>query len=379
VPVGFLISLAVPALLTAAAFAPVARSWTLGQVCWRLSFQVNELPALVACWVVAVTALAAGQGTLQSAGGLVGGCLAVLTLAGLAIILWRAVQAGAGAERALDTGLGAGWRTDLSPEVVARLDRPRPWLRLLLGPLAVRRRDVTRVADVAYGPAGQENLLDVYLPRSGAVSGPCLVYLHGGGYYSGHKNREARALLYRLASQGWVCVSANYRLARTAAYPAALVDAKRAIAWMREHASTYGADSGSIVVAGSSAGAHLAAMAALTPSVAALQPGFEGVDTRVSAAICLYGFYGSPGWIPCEPGAPSTPLELVRQGAPPMLVAHGTRWCTSNSPARNTPSTCITRSASTPSSTRRTRSRHICAPRSPPGRKPLAPSGHDAD
>ncbi len=46
-------------------------------------------------------------------------------------------------------------------------------------------------------------------------------------------------------------------------------------------------------VAGSSAGAHLAASAALTPRAPAFQPGFEDADTSVTAAICLYGYYGA--------------------------------------------------------------------------------------
>lgn len=323
-PIGYLIAIAVPALTTAATLAPVAGSWTLGQLQWRLAFQVNELPLLVVGWLLAATALAAVQGDL---GAPVGGiCLGVvvLTLAGLTVVLWRAVQAGPAAARALSQGLGSGWCSELAPEVAARLERRRPWARLLFAPLAVRRHDVLRRADLAYGPAGRQNLLDVYLPRSGAVTGPCLVYFHGGGYHSGRKNREARALIYHLASQGWVCVSANYRLARSAPYPAPLVDAKRVVAWMRENAPTYRADPSTIVVAGSSAGAHLAAMAALTPNLATLQPGFEQADTHISAAICLYGFYGSPTWIERKPGAPSAPLEHVSQAAPPMLIAHGT-------------------------------------------------------
>jgi acetyl esterase/lipase len=93
---------------------------------------------------------------------------------------------------------------------------------------------------------------------------------------------------------------------------------------MREHAPTYGADASTLVVAGSSAGAHLAAMAALTPNSTALQPGFERADTHVSAAVCLYGFYGSPNWIERESDASWAPIEHLDEDAPPMLVAHGT-------------------------------------------------------
>jgi acetyl esterase/lipase len=281
--------------------------------------QAGELPFVVAAWVVAVTAIAAAQSDLDNPVGVVGAAIALLDLCGLVVVTGRALQARGIAQRAIADGLSLGEPQPVMPQ--AR----RPWLRLILAPLAVRRRDVIRRANLPYGPAGRVNLLDVYLPRSGVATGPCLVYFHGGGYYSGRKNREARALIYRLASQGWVCVSANYRLARTERYPAALVDAKRAIAWLREQAPGYGADPDSIVVAGSSAGAHLAAMAALTPDQDSLQPGFEASSTDVAAAICLYGFYGAPTWVDCDPGAPSAPIEELDSGAPPMLIANGTR------------------------------------------------------
>jgi hypothetical protein len=49
------------------------------------------------------------------------------------------------------------------------------------------------------------------------------VHLHGGGYDQGRKNSQSLPLLYRLASQGWTCVSANYRL------PARLEDADTSV------------------------------------------------------------------------------------------------------------------------------------------------------
>lgn len=68
-----------------------------------------------------------------------------------------------------------------------------------------------------------------------------LVYFHGGGYFSGAKSREARVLLEGLASRGWVCVSANYRLS-PARFPAQVEDAKRLIAWLRSQGTTRRAD-----------------------------------------------------------------------------------------------------------------------------------------
>jgi acetyl esterase/lipase len=136
---------------------------------------------------------------------------------------------------AIVEALGDRWRAELDPVLAAGLRRRRPWLRILLAPLAVRRRDVERIRDLPYGDAGRENLLDLYRPRSRGTNGSWLVFFPGGGYRSGRKNREARVLLYRLASQGWTCVSANYRRGAATPFPAQLVDAKRVIAWVRQH------------------------------------------------------------------------------------------------------------------------------------------------
>ena len=76
----------------------------------------------------------------------------------------------------------------------------------------LRRRDVERVANIAYSDAGAQNRLDLYRNRSRLSRGPTLIHLHGGHFQIGRKNREARPLFYRLASRGWVCISANYRL-----------------------------------------------------------------------------------------------------------------------------------------------------------------------
>jgi acetyl esterase/lipase len=89
---------------------------------------------------------------------------------------------------------------------------------------------------------------------------------------------------------------------------------------VREHGHEYGADPTVVFVAGSSAGGHLAALAALTPNDPAFQPGFEGADTSVTAAICLYGYYGR---LDANQVVPSSPQAYVRTDAPPFFVAHG--------------------------------------------------------
>ncbi len=201
----------------------------------------------------------------------------------------------------------------LPPRSMRRL----PWARILLWPFAFPHPGVERIPNIVYGDAGRGNLLDVYRSRPRPHRGPTLIHLHGGGFRIGNKSREGRPLFYRLARQGWVCISANYRL--RAQFPDPLVDVKKVIAWAREHGPEYGADPSVVFVAGSSAGGYLASMAALTANDPSLQPGFEDADTSVTGVVSLYGYYGSAG-----PGR-SSPMAFDAHDAPPFFVAHPDR------------------------------------------------------
>jgi acetyl esterase/lipase len=118
-----------------------------------------------------------------------------------------------------------------------------------------------------------------------------LIYVHGGGWLYGDKKDQGLPLCNHLATLGWVCFNINYRLSPGATWPDHLVDAKAAIAWVREHAADYGIDPGFIAIAGGSAGAQIAAMAALTHGEEHLQPGFGDEDTSVQAVVTSYGVY----------------------------------------------------------------------------------------
>jgi acetyl esterase/lipase len=268
------------------------------------TFLINEQPFVVFYLLVAATVPAWLQGDLASPGGQVALGVAVLDVVGLAVLARRALATGPALRRALAAG-----GIDYAPG-------PRPWARILFAPGVVRRRDVAQVRNIAYGPAGKHNLLDVYHRRDRPAGAPVFVFLHGGGFRMGGKNREARTLLAHLAARGWVCVNANYRLAPAAHFPDYLVDAKKVIAWVRAHAGEYGADPRTIVASGTSAGGHLASMLGLTPGDPAFQPGFESADTSVTAVIGFSGYYGRVA------GPGSSPLDQVRD-APPFLFLHG--------------------------------------------------------
>ena len=322
-PIGYLVTTTVLAVCTVFALAPPRpRHSSPSNVSYWFGFLVNELPFVAFYVLLASTLLAFGQDDIATPVGWVGFVVAVLTTVGLVVVVRRALRTRPVLERALSEGLGAGWRSAIDPELAVRLRRRLPVARILFVPFPLRPRAVERIANISYGAAGKWNLLDVYRHRSRPSGAPTLVYLHGGAFRSGRKNREARPLIYRLASQGWVCISANYRLSPAARFPDHLIDLKKVLAWLREHGHEYGADSTVVFVAGSSAGGHLASMAALTPDDPAFQPGFERADTSVTAAISLYGYYGSTG---TDERRPSSPMASVRTDAPPFFVTHGDR------------------------------------------------------
>jgi acetyl esterase/lipase len=311
-PIGYLLSVGVVGAGMLLALRPLGRSGRRGRLSWILSCVPNESPFMAVWWLLAVSLLALLQDDLSGPGAWAGLGVAGLCLAATPILVARSLRARPVLEAALDEELGRGWRRS-SPRL--------PWLRIVLAPLPVFPRRVRRFSNISYGPAGRKNLLDVYRHRSCPSGAPILIHLHGGHFRRGRKSFEGRPLLHGLARHGWVTISANYRLQPSATFPDYLVDVKRAIAWAREHAHEHGADPAQVFVAGSSAGAHLAVTAALTPNDATFQPGFEDADTTVTAAIGLYGYYG-PVDRTRQP-LPSSPVDYVRPDAPPLLIAHG--------------------------------------------------------
>jgi acetyl esterase/lipase len=318
-PLGYLLSSTLVAIATVVALAPLRRPRALANLSFRVGIVVNELPFIVFFLLLASTVLAFAQGDLAGPGGWMPLVPAVVATAGLAVVVRRGLRAGPAVEHALADGLGSGWRAVIDPGLAVRLRRRLPLARILIRPFLTRRRDVERVANIRYGDAGKRNLLDVYRHRSRPSGAPILIHLHGGGYFSGRKNSQSLPLIYRFASQGWVCVSANYRLRPAVEFPNHLVDLKKVIAWVREHAHEYGGDPSTVFVSGSSAGGHLASIAALTPNEPVFQPGFEDADTTVTAVISLNGYYGSY----YGQGLESSPLNYVKADAPPFFMAHG--------------------------------------------------------
>lgn len=138
---------------------------------------------------------------------------------------------------------------------------------------------------------------DVYRLDVSAAPQPLFFFLHGGGWKGGAKRVHAQAaLLHNLAAKGWIVVSADYRKS----WPHHINDAIAALEFFRNHTSEYNIDPKRIVLAGASAGGHLATL--LTQY--AMQRGipilrqvlvYPCVDVQDECASCAV----SPVAIPC--------------------------------------------------------------------------------
>jgi pectinesterase len=152
--------------------------------------------------------------------------------------------------------------------------------------------NVRQVFDQPYATRGAHTLrADVCRPTKKRRGGyPAVVFIHGGGWSSGNR-RQHLPMAQQLAARGYVCVLPEYRLATEARYPAAVLDLKAALRWLRAHAKAYNIDTARVAVWGFSAGGQLAALVATTPGLPALEetaaPGAP--STRVQALVDVDG------------------------------------------------------------------------------------------
>jgi acetyl esterase/lipase len=261
---------------------PAAMAFSVMMVSWW----VSEYPVFFLVVQVAIAALL--RSAADTTPGAIGVAALISSWIGLAGVRFVQTKARRSSERALRSGLGERYLDELDPKRRAVL-RNRAELKVVLLPFHFDRSGIVLESNIAYGDEPR-NVLDVYRPeRADQAQLPVLLQIHGGGWVIGNKRQQALPLLHRMARNGYVAVSINYRLGPRTRFPAQLVDVKRAIAWTRLNIAGYGGDPDTIILTGGSAGGHLASLAALTPNLPEYQPGFETVDTTVSACIPFYG------------------------------------------------------------------------------------------
>lgn len=342
----FLAASAIGAARTLNAWRPVSRTGRSSVLAFPGGLTVSELPLHSLAWQALATAGFVAAGSLRSSAGRAGLALTAASWAGLAGLDRVAAQADDVLESALLEGLGADYRSRMAATFAPPEEIPIT-RREVRNPLPPLRRRYAATRDVPYGEFGRRNHLDVWrradLPDDAGA--PVLVQVHGGAWMTGSKDQQGAPLMGHLAERGWVSVALNYRLSPRSTWPDQIVDVKRAIAWVKEHIVEYGGDPDFVVITGGSAGGHLSSLAALTPGVAAFQPGFEEADTSVQAAVPMYGVYDftnrdrtgradmeqmlarmlfkSSLVDAREVWEQASPMSWVGPDAPPFFIAHG--------------------------------------------------------
>jgi len=152
-------------------------------------------------------------------------------------------------------------------------------------------------ANIAYATHDGVTLLgDVYLPTAGGPF-PTLVAAHGGGWQAGARSAFQYWGPY-LAARGYVLFAVSYRLAKKGhkAFPQAVTDLLAAVQFVRGSAAQFKVNTERIALFGASAGAHLAALAALGAESAPFKNAYPedphaAVSSKVKAFIGVYGVY----------------------------------------------------------------------------------------
>lgn len=173
--------------------------------------------------------------------------------------------------------------------------------------------------NLEYVKGGHErNKLDLYLPEKADAPLPVLVWIHGGAWKAGSKDR---CPLVSMTAKGYAVASINYRYLEHGDFPAQIEDCKAAIRWLRANAKKYNFDSEHIGVMGASAGGHLASLLGVASDAKDLegQGGNAEQSSKVQAVVSLFGPLG----IPSRNRAKGQVLPYVTKDDAPFMLVHG--------------------------------------------------------
>jgi arylformamidase len=220
-----------------------------------------------------------------------------------------------------------------------------------------------RWLDVRTGPAPAQRM-DLCLPAQRPAEGvPVLVFIHGG-YWQELSARESLFSAAQCIEKGVAFCAVDYTLAPTATVGQIVAECRQALRVLAAGAAGWGIDARRIVVAGSSAGAHLAAMCCLQvaepdataaysakPSAAVLISGIFELQPLVGTSInnalglteaeaqvqspALHGLNGFPKTLVCWGQIETPAFKTQSQAFASALQAAGTVCSTQEIPQRN--------------------------------------------
>lgn len=189
----------------------------------------------------------------------------------------------------------------------------------------------TVTADIAYGDHPRQRF-DLFAPKAPGTDRPVVIFVHGGAFVEGHRNRSPEIyanVLRFFARQGVLGLNMGYRMAPECQFPGASHDIAAVVAWAHENAARHGGDPSRIFLMGHSAGgAHVGSYAydpAVRPAAGHGLAGVIIVSGRVRAetldenpnARKVEAYYGTD---PVRLDAASS-VNHVDAASPPTFIA----------------------------------------------------------
>lgn len=168
------------------------------------------------------------------------------------------------------------------------------------------------------------SLLDISFPTN-KEDVPVIIWFHGGGLTSGHKE-----IPEEIAGKGYCVVGVGYRLSPKVKAETSVKDAAEAVAWVFKNIEKYNGDPDKIYISGHSAGGYLALMTVMNR---ALLKKYSIDANKVAGLVPFSGHTITHFTIRKERGIPGeqpiidewAPLYFVRKEAPPILLITGDR------------------------------------------------------
>ncbi len=169
-------------------------------------------------------------------------------------------------------------------------------------------------ANLAYATTSKSQTLDLFLPE-GTGPFPLVINIHGGAFRMGSKEMLDVPIAKTLLKEGIAVASINYRLSGEAIFPAAVLDAKAAVRFLRANAEKWNLNPDAFAAFGQSAGGNLASLLGTSGGIAEFDDPALGNPTTSSRVQAVVDWFGPTDFSQMDAQAKS-------QGCPQSAASH---------------------------------------------------------
>jgi acetyl esterase/lipase len=169
-------------------------------------------------------------------------------------------------------------------------------------------------SNLAYATSSKSQTLDLFLPE-GTGPFPLVINIHGGAFRMGSKEMLDAPIAKALLKEGIAVATINYRLSGEARFPAAVLDAKAAVRFLRANAAKWNLNPNAFAAFGQSAGGNLASLLGTSGGITEFDDPSLGNPTTSSRVQAVVDWFGPSDFSQMDAQAKS-------QGCPESAASH---------------------------------------------------------